>query len=147
MSAAAVLKKDEQNNSAELVLSGEWLLEAHLDNRADIFGEFVDPQFAHVVLNGKEITRWDSQLVAFLVHVLSLCKKRKVTYTLADFPEGIESLLTLAFAVPEHAQAEQAAQKESFLIFWEMFLCVPGTQRGRLICSRVRHMRLLSVFC
>lgn len=77
MSAAAVLKKDEQNNSAELVLSGEWLLEAHLDNRADIFGEFVDPRFAHVVLNGKEITRWDSQLVAFLVHVLSLCKKEK----------------------------------------------------------------------
>lgn len=115
--AAAVLKKDEQNNSAELVLSGEWLLEAHLDNRADILGEFADPRFAHVVLNGKEITRWDSQLVAFLVHVLSLCKKRKVTYTLADFPEGIESLLTLAFAVPEHAQAEQAAQKESFLVF------------------------------
>lgn len=116
MSAAAVLKKDEQNSSAELILSGEWLLESHLDNRDGIFGEFADPRFARVVLNGKEITRWDSQLVAFLVHVLSLCKKNKVTYTLENFPEGIESLLALAFAVPEHTQAGQTDQKESFLV-------------------------------
>lgn len=117
MSAAVVFKKDEQSNSAELVLSGEWLLEAHLDNRADVLGKFADPGFKHVTLNGREITRWDSQLVAFLVHVLSLCEKNKVTYALADFPEGIDALLALAFAVPEHTQVKQAGQKESFLVF------------------------------
>ena len=56
MSAAVVFKKDEQSNSAELVLSGEWLLEAHLDNRADVLGKFADPGFKHVTLNGREIT-------------------------------------------------------------------------------------------
>lgn len=147
MSAAVVFKKDEQSNSAELVLSGEWLLEAHLDNRADVLGKFADPGFKHVTLNGREITRWDSQLVAFLVHILSLCEKNKVTYTLADFPEGIDALLALAFAVPEHTQVKQAGQKESFLVFWETFRCVPGRRHRRLICSRVRLTLLLSAFC
>lgn len=117
MSAAVVLKRDEQNRSAELVLSGEWLLDASVDNRTEIISAFVSPEFTSVVLNGKDVDRWDSQLAAFLVDILSLCKKNKVAYTLADFPEGVESLLDLAFSVPEHVRADRIVRRESFLIF------------------------------
>lgn len=117
MPAVAVLKKDQQNNSAELVLSGEWSLESGFDDRAGIFDEFAAPCFKRVVLNGGEITRWDSRLTAFLVHVVSLCKQNDVAYTLADFPQGVEALLDLAFAVPEHKRAERAKGGESFLVF------------------------------
>ena len=117
MSAAAVLKRDEQNRSAELVLSGEWLLDASVDNRTEIINAFVSPEFTSVVLNGGDIADWDSQLAAFLVDILSLCKKNKVTYTFSNFPEGVESLLDLAFSVPEHVRTRQMVQRESFLIF------------------------------
>ncbi len=117
MSAFAVLQKDEKNRSAELTLSGEWLIKEHLDNRDGIIDEFAAPGFSRVVLNGKGITCWDSQLIAFLVRLLSLCRKNKVDYSLVDFPHGIESLLDLAFAVPERKQEDRSVQKESCLVF------------------------------
>ena len=117
MSAGALFKKDEQNKSADLILSGQWLLDDHLENKKEILENFNAPDFVRITLNGKAIDQWDSQLVAFLVRILSLCKKNKIDYVLKDFPEGIDSLLELAFAVPEHVDSRPAAFKESFLVY------------------------------
>ena len=117
MFSCATLKQDEKDNTAELILSGEWLLDTHLDNRNEILDKLSSSDFKSLVLNGKDISDWDSQLVSFLVHVLSLCKKNKAEYKLINFPEGIDSLLALAFSVPEHIQVKEYVPKESFLVF------------------------------
>lgn len=115
MSATAILNTEGTDGSAQLRLSGDW--RADCAGRDAVVAAFERPAFHRAVLNGAEITDWDSRLIAFLVRLLSLCKKNNVEYTLADFPDGVPSLLDLAFAVPEHADARPARRPRDFLVW------------------------------
>lgn len=125
--AAHLVLKINPDHSAELSFSGEWRLESVAENRENVISRFEKPDFTRATFNGREIVHWDSQLTAFLVHVLNLCKKNNVTYTLKDFPAGVEPLLKLAFAVPDRVVAEEIVRHEPFvtvlgniiLNFWE----------------------------
>jgi len=112
---ATVILKVKQDFSAELLLSGEWLLSSVIENRQAIITAFEKPDFKHLVLDGGQITRWDSQLTAFLVRLIEMCRQNNIDFSLKDFPIGVNSLLTLAFAVPAHKEAVKPIQKESFL--------------------------------
>ena len=126
MAADLVLKKNP-DRSAELVFSGEWVLNAVVENRDAVLAAFEKPEFNQVTFNGREITDWNSELTALLVHLLKLCQKNNVGYVLKDFPAGVDSLLKLAFAVPQHIAAVQTVRNEPFvtvlgiviLNFWE----------------------------
>lgn len=115
MPATAILNTDGTDDSAQLRLSGDW--RADCAGRDAVIAAFERPAFRHAVLNGAEITDWDSRLIAFLVRLLSLCKKNKVEYTLTDFPDGVPSLLDLAFAVPEHTDARPPRRPRDFLVW------------------------------
>ena len=111
MTTDLVLKTD-QNRTAELFFSGDWLLTAAVENRNAVLTAFENPDFNQVTFNGREIRNWNSQLTAFLVHLLKLCKKNNIAYILKDFPAGVESLLKLAFSVPEHVAARETVRRE-----------------------------------
>ncbi len=115
MSATAILNTEGTDGSAQLRLSGDW--RADCAGRDAVVAAFERPAFHRAVLNGAEITDWDSRLIAFLVRLLSLCKKNNVAYTLTDFPDGVPSLLDLAFAVPEHTDARPARRPRDFLVW------------------------------
>ena len=125
--AANLVLKINPDHSAELSFSGEWRLDGTAENREKIISCFEKPDFTRVTFNGREIVRWDSQLTAFLVHVLNLCRKNNVAYALKDFPAGVEPLLKLAFAVPDRVAAEEIVRHQPFvtvlgniiLNFWE----------------------------
>lgn len=114
MSANVVLKIN-QDRSAEMLFSGEWVLSCSPENRAAVIALMETPDFDRIVLKGGDITRWDSQLTAFLVRVVELCKNKNVSYRIQDFPAGVDSLLELAFSVPKHQETLLPVQKESFV--------------------------------
>ena len=124
---ADIILKVNPDRSAELVFAGKWLLNAVVENRATVLAAFEKPDFNQVIFNGRGITDWNSQLTAFLVHLLELCRKNNVAYVFKDFPAGVEPLLNLAFAVPKHAASEEIVRHEPFvtvlgnvvLNFWE----------------------------
>lgn len=111
----AVLKKDPQTGTAVISFSGEWLISSPVENWDSLLADFSRQDFKKADLDGRGITAWDSELVAFLVHVVGICKKKSIPYSLSGFPEGITALLALAFAVPEHPDTRPVAYKDSFL--------------------------------
>ncbi|MBR1777250.1 MAG: ABC transporter permease [Alphaproteobacteria bacterium] len=116
MPADIVLKKN-QDQSLSLFLSGEWLSKNNIDNRAAVFDAVEKKDFDSIILDGSQITQWDSQLTAFLVHVMEICKQNNIRCVLNNFPTGIDSLLALAFAVPKHTEAAKTIQHKAFLTF------------------------------
>ena len=114
MSAKVVLKIN-QDRSAEMLFFGEWVLSSSPENRSAVIALMESPAFERIVLKGGDITQWDSQLTAFLVHIIEQCKNKNISYCMQDFPSGVDSLLKLAFAVPEHQETVSTVQKESFV--------------------------------
>ncbi|MBR4126954.1 MAG: ABC transporter permease [Alphaproteobacteria bacterium] len=114
MTANAILKINP-DRSAELVFAGEWILNAVIENRAAVLAAFEKPDFDRAVFNGRDVTNWNSELTALLVRLVKLCKKNNVAYVLKDFPAGVEPLLNLAFAVPEHAVSGEIVRGEPFV--------------------------------
>ncbi|MBO4521308.1 MAG: ABC transporter permease [Alphaproteobacteria bacterium] len=112
---AVVTLDVRQDFSAELNFSGEWLIGNIIKNRDTIIAALEKPDFKRLVFNGKQITRWDSQLTAFLAHLIEVCRKNKIDFALNDFPAGVDSLLNLAFAVPMHQEVTKTARQISFL--------------------------------
>ena len=140
MSARAELVKNEKNASVELILSEDWLLEnGASDDDQNLFDLFEKPDFKQIKLVGKQIGRWDSRLVAFLVHVISLCKKNNIEYRLIDFPKGIDPLLDLAFSVPEHVSPPKGDTTQSFLSYLGNVALYSwaATQRVALFCVKI----------
>ena len=136
MSAIVVLKV-KQDFSAELIFSGEWLLNNIVENREAVITALKKPVFNHLVLNGGQITRWDSQLTAFLVHVIELCRENKIDFRLNDFPTGIDSLLALAFAVSVHEESLKKDRRASFLEqLGQLFLTFWEKTKGVYLFSR-----------
>ena len=103
------------DRSAEVVFSGEWTLGAVAGNRENVLSAFEKPAFERVTFSGREIADWNSELTAFLVHLLELCQKNNVAYVLNDFPAGVDSLVKLAFAVPQHAEKRETVRREPFV--------------------------------
>jgi phospholipid/cholesterol/gamma-HCH transport system permease protein len=67
------------------------------------------------VLDGAEISGWDSALLAFLVRIAKTCREREVELDSAGLPEGVAALLGLAFAVPEKKDTGREAARQSRL--------------------------------
>ena len=126
MAAKVVLKKNP-DYSAEILFSGAWKLDESAENKAPVLDAFENPAFNRLILNGRDITQWDSRLTAFLVHLIKLCKEKNIPYVFKDFPAGVEAQIALAVAVPEHTDPDQTVCRESFLTvlgnialrFWE----------------------------
>ena len=103
------------DRSAEVLFSGEWTLGVVVANRESVLSAFENPAFERVAFSGREIADWNSELTAFLVHLLELCQKNGIAYVLNDFPAGVEPLLKLAFAVPQHAEKRENVRREPFV--------------------------------
>ena len=112
---AEVTLKINPDRSAEILFSGEWVLNDAVENRDEVLSAFRNPAFDRVTFSGREITRWDGRLTAFLIRLIRLCKAGGTPHDLKDFPVGVDSLIALAFAVPEHDEPAAAVRRESFL--------------------------------
>jgi phospholipid/cholesterol/gamma-HCH transport system permease protein len=63
-----------------------------------------------------DLADWDSALLTFLLKLKELCDQRQIECDRAGLPHGVQRLLALATAVPEHHEAQREATRASLLV-------------------------------
>ena len=96
-------------NTILMRLAGVWRLRGGLPSATLVQRELESsPEARRVVLEGQELTSWDSSVLTFLVEVSELCRQRGINMDRGGLPAGVRRLLELAEAVPE----KKGARKE-----------------------------------
>jgi phospholipid/cholesterol/gamma-HCH transport system permease protein len=91
-------------------LGGTWRMEAALPSAEPLERALAIAPIRAIAFDTREVTAWDSGLVAFALRVLRHAAERGVAIDRAGLPEGVQHLLTLAEAVPERRTREQSAR-------------------------------------
>ena len=107
----------EDATTLRVRFSGTWRLRGGMPVRVIARARTkIAPQCAKKLLfDADSWLSWDSSVLAFLVDVSELCRKRGVTMDRSSLPAGLRRLLDLAEAVPEKAGARQEAVQTAFL--------------------------------
>ena len=102
--------------SLEVRLAGAWRLRGGLPSASLLQRELDSaPPIKNVSFDAQDLSAWDSSVLAFLVDVSELCRKRGISMDRASLPAGLRRLLDLAEAVPEKAGARKEAVATPFL--------------------------------
>jgi len=73
------------------------------------------PGVRRLSFEASDLADWDSALLTFLLKLQELCDQRQIEYDRAGLPHGVQRLLALATAVPEH-KARREATRASLLV-------------------------------
>lgn len=96
--------------------SGAWRLRGGFPSASLLQRELeLVPMVKNIAFESKELSSWDSSVLAFLVEVSDLCRKRGIDMDRTSLPSGLRRLLELAEAVPEKKGARKEAVEISFL--------------------------------
>jgi len=96
--------------------SGAWRLRGGFPSASLLQRELeLVPMVENIAFESKELSSWDSSVLAFLVEVSDLCRKRGIDMDRTSLPSGLRRLLELAEAVPEKKGARKEAVEISFL--------------------------------
>jgi phospholipid/cholesterol/gamma-HCH transport system permease protein len=105
-----------QDGTLVIRLIGAWSLKAGIPSAADVQGQVASAgTWKRVAFDARELTSWDSSVVAFLVRVSELCGQRGIPMDREGLPVGVRKLLKLAEAVPERKGARREVTEASFL--------------------------------
>ena len=98
-------------------LSGQWTMHAALPSTAEVQTQFAPlPQVQRLSFETQELADWDSALLTFLLTLRALCAQSQVEFDHTGLPQGVQRLLTLATAVPEHQGSRREGARESLLV-------------------------------
>jgi len=96
--------------------SGAWRLRGGFPSASLLQRELeLVPMVKNIAFESKELSSWDSSVLAFLVEVSDLCRKRGIDMDRTSLPSGLRRLLELAEAVPEKKGARKEEVEISFL--------------------------------
>jgi len=102
--------------SLEVRLAGAWRLRGGLPSASLVERELESvPKVKNIAFEARELSSWDSSVLAFLVEVSELCRQRGINMDRAGLPAGVRRLLELAEAVPEKKGARKEEVETSFL--------------------------------
>ena len=111
-----VIADPDISDRLQLQLSGGWCSANRLPGAADLDQDLkVHPDIRSILIDGGELTAWDSGLLTFLINLERLSAGRQITADHAGLPDGVQRLLRLASAVPERAGARRQAASVPFL--------------------------------
>jgi len=99
-----------------LTVEGPWHLGRHLPASAPLIAELgkqAPPQ--GLAFDSAGLTAWDSGLVNFITKIFDACKDKGIQVDSDGLPEGVRSLLRLAYAVPERKGTRRGTERLSFL--------------------------------
>jgi phospholipid/cholesterol/gamma-HCH transport system permease protein len=104
------------SDTVRVGLRGDWKLEGGLPSSNEV-GRYLESAgpVSRLAVDGAEIGKWDSSLLAFLVGLQNLCRGRSIRFEPEGLPEGVRRLLNLAFAVPERKGARRSETRVDFL--------------------------------
>jgi len=115
--SAAWRLEQRSDTDLALVLTGDWDA-AHAGQIAPetVFEEIRrHAAIQRILLAAKDLGRWDSVLMTFLIGLIDRCRKEQLEVDTAELPEGIRTLLDLAYVVPERAGARREAIRTLWL--------------------------------
>ncbi|RLC28931.1 MAG: hypothetical protein DRH37_08585 [Deltaproteobacteria bacterium] len=108
--------KRSEDGTLILDFAGDWKIGNPLPSVKEVLGRIgSDSKTRQVYLDGHSITGWDSSLLTFLIKIIDGCSRKKIDTDKQGLPEGVQRLLTLAFAVPERKGARREFVREPFL--------------------------------
>jgi phospholipid/cholesterol/gamma-HCH transport system permease protein len=98
-------------------LAGQWTIQAALPSAAEVQAQYTDaPRVQRLSFETSDLADWDSALLTFLLQLKELCDQWQVELDQAGLPQGVQRLLALATAVPEHQETRRTARRTSFLV-------------------------------
>lgn len=99
-----------------LRLAGQWTIQAALPTLEAVESQLASmSQGQRVIFETPELADWDSGLLTFLLKLMDLCAQRQVECDRTGLPQGVQRLLALATAVPEHHEGRREEVPASFL--------------------------------
>jgi len=99
-------------------LSGQWTIQAVLASPAEVQAQCeAAPRVRRLSFEASDLADWDSALLTFLLKLKELCDQRQIAFDQAGLPHGVQRLLALATAVPEHHEARREATRASLLVW------------------------------
>ncbi len=115
---AEMIMEQPAADTLKVILSGHWTLGDELPG-ADKVQQTLQgrPGVRNLVFDTRELARWDSGLLTFLINLGALCSRQKINLNSDGLPPGAQRLLALASAVPEKKDARQAEGQVSFLAY------------------------------
>ena len=100
----------EDRDSAVLMLTGDWVQgQAHRDFQI-LQDDLCCLTAAELVVDGSQLGRWDSILMAFLLQSYNQCREDNIRFTTRGLPEGVDQLLEVATTVPAHVPPEGSSE-------------------------------------
>lgn len=103
-------------DTLQVLLFGDWRLGAALPTVETVQQHLArQPGVRQVVLEGGDISHWDSGLLTFLMNLQNFCAQENIRLDPAGLPAGARRLLALATAVPEKKDARPTEKRPSFL--------------------------------
>ena len=113
---AEMIMEQPAADTLKVILSGHWKLGDELPG-ADKVQQTLQgrPGVRNLVFDTRELARWDSGLLTFLINLGALCSRQNINLNSDGLPPGAQRLLALASAVPEKKDARQAEGRVSFL--------------------------------
>ena len=97
-------------------LSGEWKLGRQLPRREDFRRQIESAGTVNrIVFDTQAVTGWDSGLITILMRIVEICSELRIPLQKDGLPEGVQTILALASAVPERAGVRREKAKTSFL--------------------------------
>src|SRR5262249_40728575 len=98
-------------------LAGEWTIHATLPSVEEVQTQLASmSQGQRLVFDTQRLSGWDSGLLTFLLDLKDLCTQRQVAFDPAGLPQGVQRLLALATAVPEHHEEQHKDVRESLIV-------------------------------
>lgn len=99
----------------KVAVGGQWSIEsAWPESAAKAMESLGGPGVSSLLVTEKNLGKWDSSLLVFLVQLIKKAREKKIAYKL-DLSSGLDSLIKMAFAVPPRGGAERREQSQTFL--------------------------------
>ena len=98
-------------------LSGQWTIQAALPSTAEIQAQCAaSPGVRRLSFEASALADWDSVLLTFLLKLKELCDQHQIEFDHAGLPHGVQRLLALATAVPEHQESRREEKRIALLV-------------------------------
>ena len=98
-------------------LTGQWTIHATLPSPEAVQTALAArPQVRRLTFETQKLADWDSVLLTGLLTLKDMSAQHRVEFDQTGLPQGVQRLLALATAVPEHHEAQRAGGRESLVV-------------------------------
>ncbi len=99
-----------EKNTLNIILSGDYVQYNNIAEKEKIFNLANKNNIKTIVLDGKDIKKWDSCLVVIIFKLIKISKERQININFDELPKNLKSLIMLAFSVDR--KPNNAIEKE-----------------------------------